>query len=224
MKTIAKIAAVAAFSFTAASAHAITFDFRAGGNTGGNFNLPSPVPSTPLVIGGIGIQGNGGEYDGTSIVDIDSRRLTKNDNGLGVDCAGLGAFVCADEIDGNFTVNDDLLTLVFDQVVRFDSAFFTELDEDDDVDVFIDGVAVAALTNVNIGDLNPLGNPLSLLGLTGASISFGADDASSNNLNEDDFRLGSITVSAVPLPAALPLFATALAGIGWMSRRKRSKA
>ena len=32
------------------------------------------------------------------------------------------------------------------------------------------------------------------------------------------------TVSAVPLPAALPLFASGLAGLGWLSRRRRKQA
>jgi hypothetical protein len=35
---------------------------------------------------------------------------------------------------------------------------------------------------------------------------------------------GPGVVSAVPLPAALPLFASGLAGLGWLSRRKRKQA
>jgi hypothetical protein len=218
---LAALTIVGAAAFATPSFAAVTFDFRAGGNTGGNFNLPSPVPATPFVVGGIGLQGSAGEYNGTSIINTGSRNLTKSDNGLGVDCSGFAGLVCPNETDGNAILNDDLLTIVFDQTVRFISVLFTEVDADDDVDVFVDGVAVGSLTNFSISGLN---NPLDLTALTGTSISFGADDASFNNLNEDDFRVGAIKVNAVPVPAALPLFATAMLGVGYIARRRRAQA
>jgi hypothetical protein len=36
--------------------------------------------------------------------------------------------------------------------------------------------------------------------------------------------IGNSLVAAVPLPAALPLFATGLAGLGWLARRRRKQA
>lgn len=39
--------------------------------------------------------------------------------------------------------------------------------------------------------------------------------------NRDGFDIAELTINAVPVPAALPLFATALIGVGLMSRRRR---
>jgi hypothetical protein len=36
--------------------------------------------------------------------------------------------------------------------------------------------------------------------------------------------LDDASVTAVPLPAALPLFASGLVGLGWLSRRRRKRA
>lgn len=223
MKLASLIAGLALAASIVVPASAVTFDFRPGGNAGGvDFNLPSPVPGAPLVVDGIGIQANGGTYDGTTIIDPAARRVTRNANGLGVDCNGLfgPSILCPNEIDGNAgRTAEDLLTLVFDQEVFFDEVLFTEVDGDDDVDIYIDGVAIAALTDLNIlGATNPVG----LLGLSGTSISFGAFDASFNNLNEDDFRVGSITVTAVPVPAGLPLLLSALAAFAFIGRRSRT--
>jgi hypothetical protein len=33
-----------------------------------------------------------------------------------------------------------------------------------------------------------------------------------------------VTVTNTPLPAALPLFATGLAGLGWLARRRKKQA
>ncbi len=42
--------------------------------------------------------------------------------------------------------------------------------------------------------------------------------------NNAEFYIGSVTVSPVPLPAALPLFLSALAGLALLGRRQRKKA
>jgi hypothetical protein len=89
------------------------------------------------------------------------------------------------------------------------------VDGDDDFDLFIDGVRVLPADR-NIAAQNPF----SLVGLSGTSISFGADRGTLSNLNEDDFRLGSITVSAVPEPATLMLLGGALAALGVAYRRR----
>ena len=58
------------------------------------------------------------------------------------------------------------------------------------------------------------------------SFIFAADDMDNgNNGNIDRFRLESFTgVSAVPVPAAFPLLATALGGLGFLSWRKKQKS
>jgi hypothetical protein len=36
-----------------------------------------------------------------------------------------------------------------------------------------------------------------------------------------EFETSAVALNAVPLPAALPLFASGLVGLGWLARRKR---
>jgi hypothetical protein len=36
-------------------------------------------------------------------------------------------------------------------------------------------------------------------------------------------ELNSFSAAAVPVPAALPLFATGLAGLGWLARRRKKQ-
>ncbi len=40
----------------------------------------------------------------------------------------------------------------------------------------------------------------------------------------DDFRSGVNTVNPIPIPAALPLFVSALAGLSFIARRKKQAA
>ncbi|MFO1088935.1 MAG: hypothetical protein U1E46_05070 [Hyphomicrobiales bacterium] len=52
---------------------------------------------------------------------------------------------------------------------------------------------------------------------------FGAFNPTSGRI-EFDFAAGSYTIAAVPIPAALPLFATGLAAVGYVGRRRKAKA
>jgi hypothetical protein len=56
------------------------------------------------------------------------------------------------------------------------------------------------------------------------SQSFGYSVAGGSTFGPD--RLGAVNLAsaATPLPAALPMFATGLAGLGWLARRKRKRA
>jgi hypothetical protein len=218
-------AAMLVSSAGVAAASQVTFDFRSGGNTGGNIPFAfTPFPPVPLVIDGIGIQANAGRYNGETESDVQQndplRGINKNGNGLGV----CYPFPCVGEIDGDNAfgfnpANDDLLTLMFNQTVFFKEVLFTEVDLQDEVDIFVDGMLVFA------NELISSENPLDLTGFSGTSISFGAERQTPSNLNEDDFRVGYLTVSdmqPIPVPAALPLLVAGLGALGVTRRRRRA--
>ena len=198
---------VGAFALPASAA---TFDFR-DGNLTPNGVYPSPTAS--ISVDGIGVFASAGTYASDAITEVDSpgASVSKSDNGLGV----VRLFQ-PPEIDGGVFVND-LLTLTFDQPVFFESLVFTETDGDDDFDLFIDGAIFAS--EVGIGGANPF-TYLFATGVSGTSISIGADAGTFNNLDEDDFRLGAVTVAPVPVPAALPLMAAGLGALLVVSRRR----
>jgi hypothetical protein len=59
------------------------------------------------------------------------------------------------------------------------------------------------------------------------SQSLGYSVAGGSAFYDVNTRLGEVTLvdaAATPIPAALPLFATGLAGLGWLARRKRKQA
>ncbi|WP_211097110.1 VPLPA-CTERM sorting domain-containing protein [Aliishimia ponticola] len=124
--------------------------------------------------------------------------------------AGIGVALADINLIGDINMTQ-LLTFDFGQMVDFGSVVFGNVDDDDDFDLFIDGVFVAP------GEFGIAGNnPFDLTGLSGTKISFGADALF------DDFNVQSIsaTVSAVPLPAGAVLMLTGIAGFAATRRRK----
>lgn len=147
---------------------------------------------------------------------LPGQTVTRNGNGLGVDRFDIptpfGTFEGdPPEINGA----TDLLILSFDRTVRFTSLAFGEVDDDDDFDLALDGVFV--LEDINIAASNPfLFGP----GFTGTTLAIGADTLGGVFGGGDDFRVLEIEISAVPLPASLPLLLGGLAGFGLLSRKR----
>ncbi|MEO1611752.1 MAG: hypothetical protein AAFU55_05300, partial [Pseudomonadota bacterium] len=122
------------------------------------------------------------------------------------------------ELNGSLE-GSEMLLFTFDQEVIFNSVSFGEVDGDDDFDLAIDGIF--AFEDVTIA---PFNNPFFFTsGERGTTIGIGADTfLGAITGGGDDFRVSSISVTAVPLPATgLLLFAGvgALALGGWRRRR-----
>lgn len=182
----------------AAQAAPIVFDFQ--NETNGTNGTYAPFSATQ---GGLTVTVTGGVYAFDTIVSTNLLPVTKADSGLGV---GLGCLICNNQINGPA----DLLTLTFSQAVHFGAAFFRLVDGNDDFDLFIDGVLVASEVGIS-GN-----NPFDLTGFYGTSISFGADGVGPT----DDFRLGSFTVAAVPLPAGGLLLIGGMGALVLLRRRR----
>jgi len=167
-----------------------------------------------------------GGYDGSpsSPCQVDSGPLMCDKDGVGID---------NDEISGLNESSGQILTLEFATAVSISSFDFLDLYRNpgagsqarEQARVTIDGGTphtVDAIGSSGDGgyarlDLLALGGPV-----LGKKIEFTAFQGS--NLQDDadnDYALAALTVSAVPVPAAVWLFGTALAGlIGFSKRRK----
>jgi hypothetical protein len=190
-------AAFAAMAVGSAQATPILFDFSL-------VNIPTHstvgVPSITYTVGGLSVVASGqvGNVSATKPVPV---RPT-NSGGLGViSYPGDSAIV-----DG--TVVKDLLNLVFSKKVKIFSAVFTEIETGDDFGFFIDNSYNGKLTIPVISKLYTFAMQ------EGTKFGFGAIDIN------DDFKLKSVSVSPVPLPPALLLFASGLFGIGLLGRRR----
>jgi hypothetical protein len=153
-----------------------------------------------------------GTFDGHGI-NYHTRRVDIDPNGLGAD--GTHDF---DGVDGRY--GNDVLVFSFNQEVQIDSINFTEVDSNDDFAFgSVSGRSFSrSLSYADVDrhtDLTALLSAGSRTGLT-----FGIGAIGSN----DNFRVSSITVSAVPLPASgLLLLAAMGAGVG-VSRRRKAAA
>ena len=146
---------------------------------------------------------------------------------------GDGVGIDNDEISGLSDTSGQILTLEFGTAVSISSIDFLDLylNTDDNskkeqARITIDGgtpYTVDAIESSGVGgyarlDLLALGGPI-----IGKKLEFTAFQGT--NLQDDadnDYALAALTVSAVPVPAAVWLFGTALAGLIGFSRRRKA--
>jgi len=160
--------------------------------------------------------------DGTVTLNQDGRY----DGSSYSHCQPAGSLTC--DRDGVGIRNDEItmgqtLSLVFDTAVRITSFEFLDLYKGkyaEEATVTIDGGisrSVSATESSGVGGYANLGF-LALVG-AGQNIAFTARNFFGDDGN-NDYALAAITVSAVPIPAAIWLFGTALIGLVGFGRRK----
>ncbi len=116
---------------------------------------------------------------------------------------------------------DEGLLFTFDQAVRLDYINFDSFTSSgDDFNLTVDGVSV--LVDFNANDVSPLVTNVpsqfdeyNFNNIVGTEFLFWADG------NSDSFRIDTLNVSTVPVPAAAWLFGSALLGMFGFTRRKK---
>lgn len=193
-KTIVVLAATAILSVsTIAAQAATTFSFT---------STRSDVTSFDMSVGGIDLTVRAGQFTNAGAVSISGKVLTHNTDGLGVKRNNNDA----GNVDGSN--GNDLAIFDFGQKVKFESIVFSRWEGNDEYSFF----AGDPLTKVSYNfEKN---QDLSASDYIGMLFGVGAKDGN------DEFRIKSISVTAVPLPSSVLLFGGALLGMGWLSRRK----
>lgn len=189
MKTCAATAIAAILSAGTASA-AITFDLTGPSGQASSYSYSDATSGISVVA--------------TAVREIFNRdRVTRDGSGLGV----TGPLDTDLDLDGQV---DEALIFTFSEVVKAGLAFFTDVDTNDDWDIFVDdGSGSFTQVGFDVDD-----NPFAFGWTEAKRIAIGADGGN------DSFRVNSLTVAAVPLPAAGLVMIVGLGGLGLAFRRK----
>lgn len=122
------------------------------------------------------------------------------------------------QIDGDG--RNEVAIFQFDRNVTLESVSFTYFSDNDDFAFFFDVGDDGSLNLIN-GDIDA--NPLDAYSFAGAYLLNGDLFGIGAIGDNDDFKLASVTVSAVPLPAALPLYGAGIAVMGFVGWRRKQK-
>jgi hypothetical protein len=199
-------AAVAFAAYTApASALPVTIDFG-----GANAVAPSlafsgggyTVTATPWVTNSAKTVFNAG----FAVTQTKAKPAAINEGGLGVFATKTSS---QHDINAGSLNANDALQLTFNQKVKLQSVRFSRVDGSDIFDFYLDGFA-----NYMFSAATPMPLAQYIFNLKGTTFAFGATRPDS------DYKIRSVTVSAVPLPPAVMLFLTGLFGIGVLARRR----
>jgi hypothetical protein len=187
------------------SAHAATYDF-----TGYPLRPLGWLDPLQITQDGISLKVTPGTYNSHGFQQWnDFARITENSVfGLGI-LTGLEPYwVPWAAVDGSGA--NEMLMFNFGQQVKLSSVNVNlERPYGGAFDLFVDGVLKQA-NLTSFAEILPVN-------LIGTSFGFGADG------RWDAFKIRSISVSAIPLPAGLPLLVTAMAALGLIGWRRGSK-
>jgi len=237
MKNIAKSVLRACVGLTAISvmsiANATTFDFSATNLSltgGSSYNsISTSVDGIGLDITALTISNNGSGtiFSSTPVTGIDvGVYLSDSTSGnLGVLSNLFGGD--GTNLDGGNGANaDDLdegLLFSFDRLVSLDYINFDSFSGSDDFNLTVDGISILVDFNATdtassllVSEVLGQTDEFNFNNIVGTEFLFWADG------NSDSFRIDTLEVSAVPIPAAAWLFGSAILGLVGFSRRKRA--
>ncbi|MEP3244517.1 MAG: VPLPA-CTERM sorting domain-containing protein [Sneathiella sp.] len=198
------LATLFALALSCTAAQAATFDFTGNGGRATSYTFVEDgisVTASPASFN------NGG---GTSTSP--SYRVGQYGGGL-----GMSRYWGENhQVDGWF--GNDLIVFDFDRNVTIESVSFTHVDRDDEFSFFFDLGNDGSLDDINFNVDIPGSGTYSFFGTwTGDTFGIGAYDYN------DNFKISGMTVSAVPLPAALPLYGAGMAVIGFIGWRRKKR-
>ncbi len=209
MKTIKSTAlALALTTMTATTASAVVIDFGAVSHSTANSITISQGGYT-VTATAVGINGVGTVLANSQV--IRTKNTNPNEGGLGV----VSQNDTNHEIDGGVTplsIYKDMLLLTFTTAVKIAKISFSRVDGNDDATFTVDGNAMGTMALSGFDWPNYLS-----VGFTGTV--FGISALQQN----DNFKIRSIQVTPIPLPPAVLLLASGIAGICGLSRRKRAR-
>ncbi len=199
------------------SAHAAIFNFAAVADGDDSYGIGAPAgesgaASFTFLKDGISVTTSGFDYlTNTAYFAY----LDEDNAGLGV-CKELNSDnECKISSDDNVTLNESL-KLVFDRKVTINTTSFRNGNHGTDFtgsfDLTIDSVSTSTNLLTHIFSTSLTGREFVF-----SNLNTGAGDTNSNN---EQFYISAMNVSAVPIPAAVWLFGSALLGLAGFSRRK----
>ncbi|MEQ8934678.1 MAG: hypothetical protein RIE56_02670 [Amphiplicatus sp.] len=220
MKATVFAAALAASALLGASAHAGTYNFQSGGLIGSNVGAPSASFLDTTATDSVFVTAINTESP-------PAPKLHQSDFGLGVNTGALDV----NQLDN--IGDDEAIVFDFGKVVSLDSITLNLAAQDDQYTIYgSNDAAVAACTAgglscltsistliVSGSGVGPLQDTVALL-----SGAFQYLIATISGGSGDGYRVAEISVSDVPLPAALPMMALGLGlfGANGFFRRKRA--